>query len=107
MWERAHGLSDHDLTDFDISEDLVLVRSGATSYGTIIFGKIRIPRIRKNEGDPEGFIHVRIHDPANRGEEDVMFHSLFTDATDKNADGQPTTWRAIQYDDKPLEFFNE
>lgn len=33
------------------------VRSGATSYGTIIFGKIRIPAV--NDAQGAGFIHVR------------------------------------------------
>jgi len=102
MWARAGGLSDEDLTDFTIESDLVEVRSASTSYGTIILGKIRIPNVK-----PEGFVHVRIHDPPNRGDEDVRFHSLFTDEGNKDADGQPTTWDAIQDADKPLEFFNE
>jgi len=25
MWARAHGISDHDLTKFDVKHDLVLV----------------------------------------------------------------------------------
>jgi len=101
MWFRAAGLSDEELTGFNLKQDLVAVRSGATSYGTIIFGKIRIPAIE------DGYIHVRIHDPHNRGVEDVKFHSLFTDEGDRDADGHPTTWRAIQTLDTPLEFFNE
>jgi hypothetical protein len=85
MWSRAKGISDNRLVDFDIENDLVEVRSAATSYGTIILGKIRIPAINDNEG--EGFVHVRsspafmsywgptilmnflpsrIHDPPNR-----------------------------------------
>ena len=81
MFRRADGLSDKELADFDIEKDLMLVRSGATAYGTIVFGKIRIPAIK--EGG-EGYIHVRcvprvcsdrvllahrayrIHDPPNR-----------------------------------------
>lgn len=57
MWSRARGLSDRDLTRLDINEDLVLVSSAPTTYGTIILGKIRIPAINDDQG--EGFIHVR------------------------------------------------
>lgn len=105
MWSRAAGLTDHALTDFTIKNDLILVRSAATSYGTIILGKIRIPAVNDDEG--EGFIHVRIHDPPNKGDEDVRFHSLFTDEGNRDVDGHPTTWRAVQTIDTPLEFFNE
>ncbi|KAJ3571705.1 hypothetical protein NP233_g3589 [Leucocoprinus birnbaumii] len=105
MWSRAQGLSDHELTNFTVENDLVLVRSGGTSYGNIILGKIRIPAVNDAEG--EGFIHVRIHDPPNRGTEDVMFHSLWTDEGSRDAEGRPTTWRAIHNLDTPLEFFNE
>ncbi|KAH9892586.1 hypothetical protein C8Q73DRAFT_64505 [Cubamyces lactineus] len=105
MWSRAAGISDADLVAFNIREDLVECRSAPTSYGTIILGKIRLPAIRDDEG--EGFVHVRIHDPPNRGTEDVIFHSLFTDEGNRDEDGHPTTWRAIQTRDTPLEFFNE
>ncbi|KAK0241817.1 hypothetical protein EDD85DRAFT_416963 [Armillaria nabsnona] len=105
MWSRAHGVSDDDLTAFNLEEDLVLVRSAPTSYGTIILGKIRLPAINDDQG--EGYIHVRIHDPPGGSTDDVMFHSLFTDEGNKNADGQATTWRAIQTKDTVLEFFNE
>ncbi|KAG8721608.1 hypothetical protein FRC08_011798 [Ceratobasidium sp. 394] len=64
MWSRASGLTDPELSNFVIENDLVEVRAGATSYGTIILGKIRIPAINDSEG--EGFVHVRIHDPPNR-----------------------------------------
>ncbi|CEL57871.1 hypothetical protein RSOLAG1IB_02615 [Rhizoctonia solani AG-1 IB] len=64
MWARASGLSDEQLTSFVIEDDLVEVRAGSTSYGTIVFGKIRIPGLKDEEG--EGFIHVRIHDPPNK-----------------------------------------
>ena len=57
MWARASGLTNHELVDFSIQKDLVQVRSGGTSYGTIIFGKIRIPAVNDDLG--EGFIHVR------------------------------------------------
>jgi len=105
MWARAHGISDHDLVDFTIENDLVLVSSASTTYGTIILGKIRLPAVDDTVG--KGFVHVRIHDPPNRGTEDVTFHSLFTDEGHKDADGHPQTWVAIQTEDKPLEFFNE
>ncbi|KDQ53455.1 hypothetical protein JAAARDRAFT_39139 [Jaapia argillacea MUCL 33604] len=105
MWSRATGITDHELVAFDIAKDLVQCRSGPTSYGTIIFGKIRLPAVNDEEG--EGFVHVRIHDPPNRGIDDIKFHSLFTDEGNRNAEGHPTTWRAIQTIDTPLEFFNE
>lgn len=105
MWSRAAGLSDADLVKFTIEKDLVQVRSAATSYGTIVLGKIRLPSVHDAKG--EGYIHVRIHDPPNKGNEDVMFHSLFSDEGQKDADGHPTYWNAIQYAETPLEFFNE
>ncbi|KAF9010507.1 hypothetical protein BDQ17DRAFT_1322351 [Cyathus striatus] len=110
MWSRAKGISDTELINFNIEDDLVEVRSAGTSYGQIILGKIRIPAVNDEEGN--GFVHVRlvnnsIHDPPNRGREDVLFHSLFTDEGDRDVDGRPTTWRAIQTSSVPLEFFNE
>jgi hypothetical protein len=57
MWSRAANLTDHQLTDFHLEKDLVLVRSSPTSYGTILLGKLRIPAINDELG--EGFIHVR------------------------------------------------
>ena len=42
-----------------------------------------------------------------QGVDDVRFHSLWTDEGNPDADGHPTTWRAIQTRDTPLEFFNE
>ncbi|TEB37392.1 hypothetical protein FA13DRAFT_1726476 [Coprinellus micaceus] len=105
MWSRAQGISDKALVTFTIEEDLVAVRNAATSYGTILLGKIRLPAVNDEEG--EGYVHVRIHDPPNRGREDVIFHSLFTDEGNRDEDGRPTTWRAIQTADYPLEFFNE
>jgi hypothetical protein len=57
MWSRAAHLSDHELTHFDLKQDLVLVSSALSTYGTIILGKIRIPAINDDQG--EGFIHVR------------------------------------------------
>ncbi|KIP10889.1 hypothetical protein PHLGIDRAFT_100464 [Phlebiopsis gigantea 11061_1 CR5-6] len=105
MWARAAGLGDAELVAFDLASDLVLCRSAPTSYGTIILGKIRLPAVQDAEG--AGFVHVRIHDPPNRGTEDVRFHSIWTDEGHPDADGRPTTWRAIQTEDTPLEFFNE
>ncbi|KIM91877.1 hypothetical protein PILCRDRAFT_809863 [Piloderma croceum F 1598] len=118
MWSRASSLSDEQLVAFTFTHerskydnathgrrgdggDLVLVDNAATSYGEIILGKIRIPAIE------DGYIHVRIHDPPNRGEEDVIFHSLFTDEGHKDADGHPKSWDAIQWESTPLKFFNE
>lgn len=57
MWSRAAHLSDHELTSFSLNEDLVLVSSAATTYGTIVLCKIRIPAIDDDQG--EGFVHVR------------------------------------------------
>lgn len=42
-----------------------------------------------------------------KGEADVKFHSIFTDEGRSGKDDQPTTWRAVQTKDTPLEFFNE
>jgi len=105
MYERVAGLSDHELTNFTIENDLVEVRSAPTAYGTIILGKLRIPAVKDEEG--EGFIHIRIHDPPNRGTEGVRFHSLFTEEIRKDEETPPIGFRAIQTRDKPLEFFNE
>lgn len=58
MFSRAIGISDHDLCAFDIEVDLVGIRSGQTSYGTIVFGKLRLPSIQDQLGS--GFIHVRL-----------------------------------------------
>ena len=57
MWSRAAGLDNRELTAFTIEQDLVEVRSAATTYGNVILGKVRIPAVRDDEG--EGFIHVR------------------------------------------------
>ncbi|KAK0504796.1 hypothetical protein EDD18DRAFT_1456262 [Armillaria luteobubalina] len=111
MWARARGVGDEELTAFTLEEDLVLVRSAPTSYGTIILGKIRLPAINDDLG--EGYIHIRpglvhsIHDPPGGSTDDVIFHSLFTDEGNKDPDGHPTTWRAVQTKETKLEFFNE
>ncbi|KAG6378148.1 hypothetical protein JVT61DRAFT_13836 [Boletus reticuloceps] len=57
MWSRAAELSDAVLTHFTIEQDLVQVRSGFVSYGTIILGKIRVPAVNDEMG--KGYIHVR------------------------------------------------
>ncbi|KAF9482129.1 hypothetical protein BDN70DRAFT_904877 [Pholiota conissans] len=105
MWERAQGLTDDELVSFTIEKDLIEVRSAPTSYGTIILGKLRLPKVNDAEG--EGFVHVRIHDPPNRGAEDVRFHSLFTEEIRPVEENPPTGFRAIQTRERPLEFFNE
>jgi len=105
MWSRAAHLSDDELTSFNIEHDLVQIRSGATAYGIIVFGKIRIPAVHDEKG--EGFVHVRIHDPPNRGSEDVRFHSIFTEEIRPDEETPPTGYCAIHTIDKPLEFFNE
>jgi len=118
MWSRAKDLSDEELVGFTFTMerskydkqhhgsrgeggDLVLVDNAATSYGEIILGKIRIPAIT------DGYIHVRVHDPPNKGQDDVIFHSLFTDEGHRDADGHPKSWDAIQWERTPLKFFNE
>ncbi|PPQ77203.1 hypothetical protein CVT25_011049 [Psilocybe cyanescens] len=103
MWSRASNLSDAQLTSFTMEEDLVEVRSASTSYGQIVLGKIRVLK----DGEGEGFVHVRIHDPPNRGNEDVRFHSLLTDEIREEEGGSPIGYQAIQTRDKPLDFFNE
>ncbi|KAG9029260.1 hypothetical protein FRB95_005534 [Tulasnella sp. JGI-2019a] len=104
MWSRATGITNHQLVgEIDLERDLVEVRAGEVSYGTIIFGKMKVG----TNDDQEGFVHIRIHDPPNRGDTDVMFHSIWTDEGNRNADGQPTTWNAIQWRDTPLGWFNE
>ncbi|EGN99812.1 hypothetical protein SERLA73DRAFT_180029 [Serpula lacrymans var. lacrymans S7.3] len=101
---RVKDLSDAQLTHFSVENDLIEIRTGAVSYGTIILGKIRIPAVNDAEG--QGFVHVRIHDPPNRGEEDVTFHSLHIAEAGLDADGHPHIWKAIQRADDPLAFFN-
>ncbi|KIM31664.1 hypothetical protein M408DRAFT_327137 [Serendipita vermifera MAFF 305830] len=105
MYSRAAGISDADLVNFNIEKDLVEVRAGPTTYGVILLGKIKLPAIKDDLG--EGFIHVRIHDPPNRGTEDVVFHSLFTDEGKRDGDGRAERYQAIQTKDFPLEYFHE
>jgi len=100
MWARASALSDHQLAGFT-EHDVVEIRSGKVSYGTIIFGKIRIPAVKDEDG--EGFIFVRIFDPPDRGTDDIKFHSIFH----YESKDHPAVWRAIHTKDTPLEFFNE
>ena len=61
MWARAAGIDDDNLVSFEIPQDLVSVRSGVVAYGTIVFGKIRIPATKKDD-DAAGFVHVRCVD---------------------------------------------
>jgi len=56
MWARAASLPDDAFVgNIDLTNDLVEVRSGPTSYGRIVFGKIRVGT---SDGG-EGFVHVR------------------------------------------------
>ncbi|KAK7053474.1 hypothetical protein VNI00_004100 [Paramarasmius palmivorus] len=105
MWSRVQELKDEELVGFTIEDDLYLVRSAPTTYGTIILGKIRIPAVNDDEG--EGYVHVRIHDPPNRGTEDIIFHSIFTDEGTRDEDGQASVYRAVQTKERELEFFHE
>ena len=43
----------------------------------------------------------------SQGTEDITFHSIFTDEGNRDKDGHPTTWQAIQTADIALVFFNE
>ena len=38
----------------------------------------------------------------SQGTQDVIFHSIWTDEGNRDADGHPTTWRAIQPESAPL-----
>jgi len=102
MWSRARSLSDEELATFHPKDDLVEVRSAVVSYGTILLGKLRIPAVKDSKG--EGFVHVRIHDTPGKP---FTFHSIFTDERDRDADGHPRGWEALQTRETPLEFFNE
>jgi len=42
-----------------------------------------------------------------QGEDDVTLHSILTMEGERDADGHPHLWRAIQTRDEPLVFFNE
>ncbi|KAK7005688.1 hypothetical protein R3P38DRAFT_3039001 [Favolaschia claudopus] len=134
MWSHASQTSDHNLVNFTIKDDLVTIRSAETSYGPMLFGKIRIRAIKldsagelvagepqvdshghitvetkhgKIDDDQYGFIFVRIHDPPGEGTENVKFHSLFTDEGKDEEGHNNGFYRAIQTNSKPLEFFNE
>ncbi|KAF7376311.1 hypothetical protein MSAN_00046500 [Mycena sanguinolenta] len=148
MWAHASQTSDQDLVHFTMKvtppsfriPTLLLtfpcfsIRSAETSYGPMIFGKIRIRAIKldsagelvpsevkkdahgkievemKNghiDDDKLGFIHVRIHDPPGEGIENVKFHSIFTDEGHDALGDNNGYYRAIQVNSKPLEFFNE
>ncbi|KAL8292085.1 hypothetical protein RQP46_001551 [Phenoliferia psychrophenolica] len=105
MFARApvDAISDDDLTGWSLKDDLISIRSGPTAYGTILIGKLRIPAVKDAQG--EGFVHVRVHDPPAHGTQDVTFHSFFTDEV--REDDKVVDWRAIQTNDRALEFFNE
>lgn len=104
MWKRASGISDDQLIgDIELERDLVLVRSGETTYGLILLGKIRVG----TNDNQQGFIHVRIHHPAGTASDNWTFHSIWTDEGTRDVDGKASTYNAIQWQDTPLEFFNE
>ncbi|CEH12236.1 hypothetical protein CBOM_00231 [Ceraceosorus bombacis] len=102
MYSKVSGVSDEDLSSFSSSKDLVAVRAGAVSYGTIIFGKIRLAKAGN-----DAYIHVRIHDPPGEEERDVVYHSLYTNELRSTPDAQPTDYIAIQSRSTPLDFFSE
>ncbi|KNF03423.1 hypothetical protein PSTG_03364 [Puccinia striiformis f. sp. tritici PST-78] len=105
MFSRAGSILDQDLGHFNINEDLTLIRAGMTSYGSVVFGKIRLPAVRDDEG--EGFIHVRLHDPPGEGNQDAIFHSILTDEIKDTDTGHITSYKAIMRKEDPLVWFNE
>lgn len=106
MYESVSSVSDADLASFDVKKgDLVAVRAGTVSYGTIIFGKIRLPK-----AGSDAYIHVRIHDPPDgeQSAKDVVFHSLYTEEGGKTPDDDRPKWyRAIMSEKDPIAFFHE
>ncbi|GAA5981273.1 hypothetical protein JCM11641_005630 [Rhodosporidiobolus odoratus] len=100
MFEAAKGITDDELTTWDLAEDLEIVRSSSSPYGSIIFGKLRIPAMT------DSYIHVRIHDTPGDGQESVKFHSIFTNEI-RDEEGKVVEWEAFQTKQAPLEFFNE
>lgn len=103
MYERVRDVSDQQLISLSIADDLVLVRAGGTAYGTIVFGRIRLPCV------DDGFVHVRVHDPPDeeRSSKDVVFHSLYTEEGRERAEDAPIAWRAILSESDALEFSDE
>ncbi|GAA5919195.1 hypothetical protein JCM6882_006090 [Rhodosporidiobolus microsporus] len=100
MFSKAKGISDEELTTWDLAEDLEEVRSASTAYGSIIFGKLRIPAI------VDGYVHVRIHDSPGEAQDNVKFHSIFTNEV-RDEEGNVVAWEGIQSKSTPLDFFNE
>ena len=94
MWARAAGLTDHQLVDFTIENDLVEVRSAPTSYGTIILGKIRLPAVQDEEG--AGFVHVRCVAVAL---DDVLRLRLMFVAQDSRS-AEPSTYPEFRVSEK-------
>ncbi|KAG0147308.1 hypothetical protein CROQUDRAFT_722340 [Cronartium quercuum f. sp. fusiforme G11] len=103
MFSETQGISDHDLANFNVRKDLVLIRSGQTSFGTVVFGKLRIPAFKDKNG--QGFIHVRVHDPVGNGMADVILHAILTDEVKKN--GVIVDYRLIMRQEDALIWFNE
>ncbi|BGP17850.1 hypothetical protein JCM10213_008352 [Rhodosporidiobolus nylandii] len=100
MFEQAKELSDEELTNWDLAEDLEIVRSSSSPYGSIIFGKLRVPAL------VDSYLHVRIHDSPGDGQGNVRLHSILTEEV-RNEEGKVVEWRAFQTRDTSLEFFSE
>ncbi|WAQ86721.1 hypothetical protein PtA15_7A449 [Puccinia triticina] len=105
MFSRAKSISDQEISRFNVKDDLVLIRSGKTSYGAVVFGKIRLSALMDDEG--EGFIHVRLHDPPGEGKQDAIFHSILTDEVKDGNTGRIISYRAIMRKEDPLVWFDE
>jgi hypothetical protein len=132
---KVHNLS-ISCTSFLSSEAGVDHRSGVVSYGTILLGKLRIPAVNDSKGEGFVHVRCvfnviisfwflliissSVHDtPGKVGYaphhylpiliilQGPMLHSIFTDERDRDADGHPRDWEALQTRDTPLEFFNE
>jgi hypothetical protein len=113
------SLSDDELTSFT-AHDLVAVRAGDVAYGVIIFGKVKIPEAKAEDGS-QGYVFVRWFVGGNdkdgdgkiekeNGEVDTKFHSIYTE--EKPAEGGDdgatgSTYRAIMGEQDELFFFSE
>ncbi|GAA6003599.1 hypothetical protein JCM10207_003500 [Rhodosporidiobolus poonsookiae] len=100
MFAPAKDIADEELTSWRLEEDLVEIRSASSPYGSIIFGKLRIPALT------DSYIHVRIHDTPGDGQANIKFHSILTDEI-RNDEDKVVEWRVFQSRGTALEFFNE
>lgn len=66
---------------------------------------VRLPRLRSVTVPLTPF-YYSIHDPPQRGTQDVVFHSFFTDEQ-RDGEGKIVDYIGIQKADSPIEFFNE